>query len=145
LLREGQKFPFSDKIERQRRASCWLHRNWEAKLVDAAEKIKPEEGFAVLRKWREEYTPLRAYFSFAGFGADFTCSVADISGTLLTLNLEGLSIAPWFELKGCLFSYGDPPAAIAAQPSLSGRSYESALLVRSFTGTWSLAVVQILG
>jgi hypothetical protein len=113
--------------------------------VDATDKIRPEEGFAVLRKWKEDYTPLRVYFSFSGFGADFNGSVADVSGTIVTLNLEGLSIAPWFELKGCLFTYGAPPAAIAAHQSSSGRTYESALLVRSFTGTWNLAFMELSG
>jgi hypothetical protein len=113
--------------------------------VAVAEKIKPEEGFAVLYKWREEYTPLRVYFSAAGFGADFNCSISDLTGTLLTLNLEGSPIAPWFELKGCLFSYGDPPPAIAAQQTMSGRRCDSALLVRSFSGAWSLAFMELLG
>src|SRR5579863_4237814 len=104
--------------------------------MPVAEKITPEEGFAVLRKWKEEYTPLRVYFTSSGFGADFNCSIADISGTLLTLNLEGSPIAPWFDLKGCLFTYGDPPPAVAAQQAVSGRRYDSALLVRSFSNTW---------
>ena len=107
--------------------------------------MKPEEGFAVLRKWWKEYTPLRAFFSVAGFGADFNCGISEISGTLLTLNLEGSPIAPWFELKGCLFAYGDPPAPIATQQTLSGRKYESALLVRSASGAWSLAFMEVLG
>ena len=113
--------------------------------MDATEKIKPEEGLAVLGKWREDYAPLRVYFSAAGFGADFNCSISDISGTLLTLNLEGLSIAPWFELKGCLFGYGAPPAAVSAFSTSTGRRYDSALLVRSFAGAWSLAFMELAG
>ena len=111
--------------------------------MGAEEKIKPEEGMAVLRKWWEEYTPLRVYFTATGFGADFNCGISSIIGTLLTLNLEGLSMAPWFELRGCLFSYGDPPAPIATQQVHSGRRYESALLVRSSSGSWSLAFMDL--
>ena len=48
-------------------------------------------------------------------------------------------------MKGCLFTYGGPPAAIAAHQSSSGRTYESALQVRSFTGTWSLAFMELSG
>lgn len=113
--------------------------------MDVGEKIKPEEGFALLRRWKEEYTLLRVYFTLAGFGADFNCGVSDVSGTLLTLNLESSPIAPWFELKGCLFTYGDPPAAIAAQQSSYGRRYESALWVRSFSSTWTLAFMELPG
>lgn len=111
--------------------------------MEVAEKIRPEDGFAVLRKWKEEYTPLRVYFSFTGFGADFNCSISDIAGTLLTLNLDGLSLAPWFELKGCLFMYGDPPRPVEAQHSSSDRKYSSALLVKSFSGAWNLAFMEL--
>ena len=113
--------------------------------MDAAEKIRPEEGFALLHKWKEEYTPLRVYFSMTGFGADFNCSVAEIAGTLLTLNLQGSPVAPWFELKGCLFTYGDPPRAVAEEAARSGRQHGSALLVKSFSGAWNVAFMELMG
>ena len=133
------------KVERRSGPRGRLAFRGEANSVDAAEKIRPEEGFALLRKWKDEYTPLRVYFSMTGFGADFNCSVADIAGTLLTLNLQGSPVAPWFELKGCLFTYGDPPRAIAQEAARSGRQHRSALLVKSFSGPWNVAFMELVG
>ena len=112
--------------------------------MDVPEKIRPDEAFALLRKWEEEFTPLRVYVSLTGCGADFDCRISGISGTLVTLQLKNSPIAPWFELKNCLFTYGDPPRPLSAQPSLTSRKHVSALLVKSFSGGWNLALVEHL-
>jgi hypothetical protein len=106
-------------------------------------KIRPEEVFLLLRKWNDESTPLRAFFSLGGFGADFDCRVIMLSGTLVSLRLDGLTISSWFELENCSFEYGEPPRSSVEQHSLNGRRYVSALIVKSLSSGWTVALMEL--
>jgi hypothetical protein len=111
--------------------------------VNVQEKISAEGGFTILHKWKSEHTQLRGSCSLVGFGVDFDCRIYEIAGTLLTLHIINSPIRPWFDLKSCLFTYGDPPPSLAAHLLMSGRGDVSALFVKSFTGGWSCALVEL--